>query len=89
MTSELTDITWTMMTDAGIDVSAVNRHPAGSHYSLRSDGQVIDFGPGTTETGAPADGWDITSYDAAENETYYFADSAGDALAYVARLAGA
>ncbi len=66
--SYISDITWDMMSDAGIDISLVNLRPTpdgGDEYILISGtGDVkVAFGPATTEQGNPAIGWDIATYE--------------------------
>lgn len=64
--SYISDITWDMMSNAGIDVELVNLQPTpdgGDEYILISGDTKVAFGPATTEQGNPATGWDIATYE--------------------------
>ena len=86
----LSEITWDMLADAGIDIGLVEINPTGRWYSYRSPGLHVDFGPAETETGAHAFGWDVTSYVPAQgsrdDERFDHFETATAALAYVAGL---
>ena len=63
--SYISDITWDMMSNAGIDIDLVNLRPTpdgGEEYILITDHTKVAFGPATTEQGNPATGWDIATY---------------------------
>jgi hypothetical protein len=77
MPSDIGDITWDMMSDAGIDISQVERRhtPTGTdEYVLFADDREDDgklrvaFGPAIDEYGEPADGWDIATYERKDGE---------------------
>ena len=77
MASYISDITWDMMSDAGIDISLVTQHPTpdgGDEYILISGtGDVkVAFGPATTEQGNPAIGWDIATYERTTDDGDYY-----------------
>ena len=65
--SDISDITWDMMSDAGINIGEVeHRHtPTGTdEYVLFVDDITrIAFGPSVNEYGEPAEGWDIATYE--------------------------
>lgn len=56
------EITYEMMTQAGIDTTLVFRSPTNDGHTLIKRDHKICFGPATTETGEAAPGWDITGY---------------------------
>ena len=64
--SDITDITWDMMSGAGIDIGLVDEHPDGTCYVYQHAGLRIAFGPGTAlageiAAGEPAPkGWDVS-----------------------------
>jgi hypothetical protein len=69
--SYISDITWDMMSDAGIDIGLVNQRPTpdgDDEYLLVSGDTKIAFGPATTEQGNPAIGWDIAMYERAVDD---------------------
>jgi hypothetical protein len=70
MASYISDITWGMISNAGIDIELVDLQPTpdgGDEYIFISDDTKVAFGPATTEQGNPAIGWDIATY---ESESY-------------------
>jgi hypothetical protein len=65
MASYISDITWDMISAAGIDLDLVVLRPTpdgGDEYIFISDITKVAFGPATTEQGNPAIGWDIATY---------------------------
>lgn len=66
-TSDITDITWSMMSDAGIDIDLVNRQPTqiGTDEYILIDGDTkVAFGPAVDVEGDGSTyGWDISTYD--------------------------
>src|ERR1700733_9487074 len=63
--SYISDITWAMMTEAGIDTDLVSLQPTpdGSDEYILIDGDVkVAFGPSVTEQGNPAIGWEVSTY---------------------------
>jgi hypothetical protein len=77
--SDISDITWAMMSDAGIDISLVNRQPTelGEYeYILIDGGTKIAFGPAVDVEGdGSTHGWDVSTYelrkDGEDDEGYW------------------
>ena len=72
--SDITDITWTMMADAGIDIDLVNRKPTelGTDEYILIDGDTkVAFGPAVDVEGAGSThGWDVSTYERLEDSEY-------------------
>ena len=63
--SDISDITWDMMSDAGIDIGLVKREhteTGNDIYVLISGDTKVAFGPSRGERGNAASGWDIAIY---------------------------
>lgn len=77
--SDITDITWAMMTDAGINISLVNRQPTqlGTDEYVLIDGTTkVAFGPAVDVEGdGSTHGWDVSTYellkDSEDDEGYW------------------
>jgi hypothetical protein len=65
--SDITDITWSMMSDAGIDIGLVNRQPTelGEYEYVLIDGDTkVAFGPSVDVEGdGSTHGWDVSTYE--------------------------
>ena len=65
--SDITDITWSMMTGAGIDIDLVERRPTelGADEYILIDGDTqVAFGPAVaTEAFGDPSGWNIATYE--------------------------
>ena len=62
MNTDITDITWAQLTDAGIDTDLVTRqHDAlgGENYVLITGGVMVVFGPAIDMENGGTWGWDI------------------------------
>jgi hypothetical protein len=100
-TSDITDITWRMMSDAGIDIDLVNRQPTtlgADEYILINGSKKVAFAPAKDDAGRAASGWDIAVYEWMDDDPddpsgYWchngqdFARTPADALRLVARAA--
>jgi hypothetical protein len=65
VSSDISDITWAMMTEAGIDTGLVSLRPTpdGSGEYILIDGDLkVAFGPSVTEQGNAAAGWEVSAY---------------------------
>lgn len=71
-TASISEVTWQMLSDAGIDIEKAERRPDGMggwmiDYADPENGIRVVFGPSAdVENNAPADGyfgWDIQCYD--------------------------
>ena len=89
--SDITDITWAMMTEAGLDISKIERVPSslgGEDYVWQSDDRKIAFGPGVDMEDGGTHGWDICTYDwvddAWDGVRQQWVLTASEAVAYVA-----
>lgn len=96
--SDITDITWAMMSDAGIDISLVNRQPTelGEYEYVFIDGDTkVAFGPAVDVEGdGSTHGWDVSTYelrkDSEDDEGYWenihqeYAETPAEALQLVA-----
>ena len=77
--SEITDITWAMMSDAGLDIDLVRRQPTSlgtDEYVLIDGDTKIAFGPAVDIEGDGSTyGWDVSTYervnDSADDEGYW------------------
>lgn len=100
--SHIDDITWAMLTTAGIDIDKVNRQhgmdvneaPGDVEYVYRDATTKIAFGPAfdpETRNVADSHGWDIAVYDLTDGEwqqaTQDWVETAEAAVAFVARYA--
>lgn len=78
-TSSIRDITWARMSDAGIDISLVNRQHTelGEYeYVLIKGSTKVAFGPAVDVEGdGSTHGWDVSTYelrkDSADDEGYW------------------
>ena len=65
--SDITDITWGMMTKAGIDIDLVNRKPTSigtDEYVLINGNTKVAFGPAVDVEGDGSTyGWDVSTYE--------------------------
>lgn len=99
--SAITDITWSMMSDAGIDIGLVNRQPTelGEYeYILIKGNTKVAFGPAVAVEGdGTTHGWDVSTYellkDSSDDEGYWdhisqeWAETPAEALRLVAEAA--
>lgn len=96
-TSDIKDITWAMMSDAGIDINLVNRQHTqlgNKEYILISGDTKVAFGPAVDVEGdGSTHGWDVSTYellkDSDDDEGYWehrsqnWAETPADALRLV------
>jgi hypothetical protein len=77
--SGISDITWDMMSDAGIDTDLVYRRPTGlgtDEYVLIKGSTKVAFGPAVDIEGdGSTNGWEVSAYelvqDSGEDEGYW------------------
>src|ERR1039457_6500290 len=69
--TDITDITWAAMTDAGIDIDHVNRRPTASGYDeyvLVEGDTKVAFGPAMDMDDGTTRGYGYCCYERAEDE---------------------